>query len=67
MGGGRNGAAGDPVEDVGVGAVEQRLVTVELVLVEFREMEIGKAPEDEIALPCPATPGTEQKPLAANI
>ncbi len=62
-----DGAAGDPIEDVGVGAVEQRLEKVELRLVESGEIGIGKAAEDKIALPRPAMPGTEQQPLAANV
>jgi hypothetical protein len=53
------GAAGDPVENVGVGAVEQCLVAVELRLVEPGEMGIGEAAEDQIALPRSAVPGTE--------
>ena len=63
----RKGAAGDPIEDVGVGAVEQRLVTVELRLVKPGEMRIGEAAEDQIALARPAVPGAEQQPLAANL
>ena len=39
----RAGAAGDPVEDVDVGAVEERLIAVELSLVEAGQMRIGKA------------------------
>src|ERR1700719_1001836 len=48
--GGRRGAAGDPIEDVGVGAVEQRLVAVELRLVKASQMGIGEAAEDQVAL-----------------
>lgn len=64
--GGRGGAAGGPVEDVGVGAVEQRLVSVELHLVKPGEMRIGETAEDQVALARPAVPGAEQQPLAAN-
>ncbi len=64
--GGRRGAAGDPIEDVGVGAVEQRLVTVELRLVKPGEMSIGETAEDQVALARAAVPGAEQQPLAAN-
>ena len=64
--GGRRDAAADPIEDVGVGAVEQRLVIVELRLVKSGEISIGEAAEDQVALPRPAMPGTEQQPLAAN-
>ena len=63
----RDRAAGDPIEDVGVGAVEQRLEKVELRLVESGKMSIGKAAEDKIALLRSPMPGTEQKPLAANV
>ncbi len=66
MFGGRRGAAGDPIEDVGVGAVEQRLVAVELRLVKPGEMRIGETAEYEVALARAAMPGTEQQPLAAN-
>ena len=40
----RRGAAGDPVEEVGVGAFEQCLVAVELGLVETGEMASAKRP-----------------------
>jgi len=56
----RCGPAGDPVEDVGVGAVEQYLVAVELIVVKPGQMRICKAAEDQIALPRPTMPGTKQ-------
>jgi len=65
--GGRGGAAGNPVEDVGVGAVEERLVAIELCLVKPGKMRVGKAPEDQVALPRPAVPGTERQPLSPNL
>lgn len=65
--GGWWGAAADPVEDVGVGAVEERLVAIELRLVKPGQMRVGKATEDQVALPCAAVPGTERQPLAANL
>jgi len=65
--GGWGGAAGHPVEDVGIGAVEERLVAVELRLVKPGEIRIGKPTEDQVTLPCPPVPGTEQQPLAANL
>ena len=64
--GGRRGAAGHPIEDVGVGAVEQRLVAVELGSIKSGEMSIGETAEDQVALARPAVPGAEQQPLAAN-
>jgi len=65
--GGRRGSAGDPIEDVGIGAVEQRLVAVELRLGKPGEMRIGEAPEDKVALARPAVPGAEQQSFAANL
>ena len=65
--GGRRGAAGDPIEDVSIGAVEERLVVVELRVVKPGEMRIGETAEDQVALARPAVPGTEQQPLAANL
>jgi len=58
---------GDPIEEVGVGAFEQSLVAVELAVVKVGKTRIGKAPEDQIALPRAAMPRTERKPLAANV
>ena len=63
----RGGAAGDPVEEVSVGAFEQSLVAVELALVKAGEMGISKAAEDQVALPRAAMPGTEREPLAADV
>ena len=65
--GGWRGAAGDPVEKVGVGAFEQRLVAVELAVVEAGKMGIGKTAENQVTLPRPAMPGTEREPLAADV
>ena len=65
--GGQRGAAGDPIEDVGIGAVEQRLVATELRLVKPSQMRIGKAAEDQVAFPRTAMPRTERKPLAAYV
>ena len=60
-------AAGDPVEEIRVSAFEQRLVAVELALVKAGKVGIGKAAENEVALPRPAMPGTEREPLAADV
>jgi hypothetical protein len=65
--GGRGGTAGDPIEDVGIGAVEQGFVAAELTLVKPGQVLIGKAAEDQVALARAAVPGTEQQPLAANL
>jgi len=50
------GTAGDPVEEVGVGAFEQHLVAVELALVEAGKMRIGKATKDQVAFASAAMP-----------
>jgi len=63
----RVGTAGDPVEKVRVGTFEQCLVTVELAVVKAAEMRVGKAAEDQVALPGAAMPGTEREPLPANV
>ena len=63
----RHCTARNPVEKVGVGAFEQRLVAVELAAVETGKMGIGKAAENEVTLPRPAMPGTEREPLAADV
>ena len=63
----RRCAAGNPVEKVGVRAFEQRLVAVELASVETGKMGIGKAAEDQVALPRAAVPGTEQEPFAVDV
>ncbi len=58
---GRQGsAARDPVEEISVGAFEQCLVAIELPGVETGKMGIGKAAEDQVALPSATMPGTEQ-------
>jgi len=65
--GGQGGAAGDPVEDVGIGAVEQRLVPVELGLVKPGQVRVSETAEDQVTLPRAAAPRPEQQPLAANL
>ena len=57
---GRRGAAGHPIEDIGIGAVEQRLEAIELRLGKPGEMRIGEAAEDQVALARPTMPGAEQ-------
>jgi len=64
---GRRSAAGDPVEKVGVGAFEQCLVAVELVIVEAGKVGIGKATENQVALSRATMPGPEREPLAADV
>src|SRR5882762_5275813 len=50
------GAAGDPVEQIGVGAFEQRLVAVEPCLIEAGEVGFGKPAEQEVGLARAAMP-----------
>ena len=64
---GWRGAAGHPVEDVGVGAIEQGLVTLELVVVEPGQIGIGKTAEDQVGFAHAAVPGSEQQPFAAYL
>ena len=64
---GYRGTAGDPVKNIGVGAVEQGLEAIELRLVKPGQVLIGEAPEDQVGLACAAMPGSEQQPLAANL
>src|SRR5438094_1411309 len=60
-------AASDPVEQVGIGTFEQRLVTIEPRLVEAGKMSFGEAAEQEVGLTCAAMPRAVQQPLAAVI
>ena len=63
----RGGAAGDPVEKISIAAFEQCLVAVKLAIVEAGKVGIGKVPENQVALPRAAMPGTEREPLAAGV
>src|SRR5258707_14753448 len=63
----RRGAAGDPVEQVDVGAAEQGLESVELGAVKRRERGLGERAEDEVDLLRAAVPGAEQELPAANV
>ena len=63
----RPAAAQDPVEQVGVGAIEQSLEPVELGTIEVREGRFGERAEDEVVLLRPAMPGAEQQAPAADI
>jgi hypothetical protein len=57
----------DPVEQIGVGAIEQSLEPVELVTIEAREGCFGERAEDEVVLLRPAMPAAEQQAPAADI
>jgi len=63
----RRGTAADPIENVGIRAVQERLVAVELSFVKAGQIGVRKAPEDQVALPCAAVPGAEQQALMANL
>jgi hypothetical protein len=60
-------AAQDPLEQIGVGAIEQSLEPVELGAVEAHEGRFGERAEDEVVLLRPAMPGAEQQAPAADI
>ena len=60
-------AAVDPGEDVLVGLVEQRLVAVELGVVQGRQVALGELPEQQIALLHAAIAATMHEPLAADL
>src|SRR3954454_9638414 len=63
----RRADAEDPVEQIGVGAIEQRFESVELRSVQALEWPLDKRAEDEITLLCPAVPALEPQPPAADI
>jgi hypothetical protein len=57
----------DPVEQIGIGAIEQSFEPVELRAVEAGKVCLGKRAENEIALLRPAMPKPEQELIAAHI
>ena len=63
----RPAATQDPVEQIGVGAIEQSLEPVELVTIEAHEGRFGERAEDEVVLLRPTMPGAEQQAPAADI
>ena len=63
----RRATAHDPVEQIGVGAIEQSLEPVELATVEAREGRFGERAEDEVVLLRPAMPAAKQQTPAADI
>jgi hypothetical protein len=63
----RESATDDPVEQIGVGAVEQGFEAVELRTVEAREISLSKSAEYEIALLRSTMPAPEQDSPAANL
>ena len=59
--------AEDPVKQIGVGAIEQRLESPELVAVQRLEGVLGERAENEVAFLRPAMPAPKQEAPAADI
>jgi hypothetical protein len=59
--------AEDPVKQVGVGAIEQRLKSPELIAIQALEGVLGKPAKNEVALLRPAMPAPKQEAPAADI
>ena len=57
-------AAEDPIEQIGIGAFEQRFKPIELTAVEAVQAGLGERAENEVALLRPAMPAAEQQPPA---
>jgi hypothetical protein len=60
-------ALDDPAGQIGVGAIEQSLETLQLRAVRVSELGIGKSAENEVAFLRAAMPGPEQQTPAAGI
>ena len=63
----RRAAAENPIEQIEVGAIEQRFESVELSAVEGRERSLGERAKNEVAFLRPAMPASEQQPPTANV
>jgi len=59
--------AKDPVEQIGVRAIEQRLEPPDLVAVQDLEGTLGERAENEVTFLSPAMPAPKQEAPAANI
>src|ERR1700756_219231 len=59
--------AEDPVKQIGVRAIEQRLEPPDLVAVQGLDGVLGERAEDEVALLCPAMPAPKQETPVADI
>ena len=59
--------AEDPVEQVGVRAIEQHLESPELIAIQHVDGVLGERTEDEIALLRPAMPAPKQEAPAADV
>src|ERR1700726_1604542 len=56
-----------PVKQVGVGAIEQRVKSPELIAVQALEAVLGERAENEVAFLRPAVPAPKQEAPAADI
>jgi|RhiMethySRZTD1v2_1073278.scaffolds.fasta_scaffold13667_7 hypothetical protein len=63
----RRADAEHPVEQVRVGAIEQRFKPIELGIIQALEKPIREHAEDEVALLRPAMPASEHQPPVAGI
>jgi len=63
----RRAAAENPIEQIGVGAIEQRFESVELGAIEVRERSLGERAKNEVAFLRSAMPASEQQPPTANV
>ena len=59
--------AEDPVEQIGVRAIEQRLESPELIVVQGREGVLGERAENEVAFLRPAMPAPKQEASGADV
>jgi len=62
----RRSAAENPIEQIGVGAIEQRFEPIELGIVQALERRFRERAEDEITLLRPAMPASEEQPPTAH-
>jgi hypothetical protein len=59
--------AEDPVKQIGVRAIEQRLKSPELIAVQALERVLGERAENEVAFLRPSVPAPKQEAPAADI
>src|SRR5258706_5422898 len=63
----RRAAAGDPIEQIGVGAIEQGFESVQLHGAELIGGPFGERTEDQVDFLCAAMPAAKQQALAADL
>jgi hypothetical protein len=63
----RRAVAQDPVEQIGVGAIEQRFEPIELSIIQFIDGLFCERTEDEIALLRSPMPAAKQHSLASDV